>query len=38
MHEVKCPHCGEAFTIDEVAYADIVTQVRDDEFAKALHE
>lgn len=38
MHEVKCPHCGEAFTIDEAAYADIVTQIRDGEFEKALHE
>ena len=38
MHEVKCPHCGEAFTINEAAYADIVTQIRDSEFEKALHE
>lgn len=38
MHEVKCPHCGEAFTINEAAYADIVTQIRDGEFEKALHE
>jgi hypothetical protein len=38
MHEVRCPHCGESFTINEAAYADIVTQIRDREFEKALHE
>ncbi len=38
MHEIKCPHCGETFTIDEAGYADIVKQVRDDEFDKQLHE
>lgn len=38
MHEIKCPHCGKAFTIDEAGYADIVMQVRDKEFDKALHE
>lgn len=38
MHEIKCPHCGQTFTIDEAGYADIVKQVRDSEFDKALHE
>lgn len=38
MHEITCPHCGTAFTIDEAGYADIVMQVRDKEFDKALHE
>ena len=38
MHEITCPHCGKVFTIDEVGYADIVKQVRDREFDKALHE
>jgi len=37
-NEIKCPHCGKAFTIDEAGYADIVKQVRDEEFATALHE
>lgn len=36
MHEIKCPHCHQAFTIDEAGYADIVKQVRDEEFDKAL--
>jgi len=38
MHEIICPHCGKAFTIDEAGYADILKQVRDREFEKALHE
>lgn len=38
MHEIKCPHCGREFTIDEAGYADIVKQVRDNEFEKQLHE
>ncbi|WAB83587.1 DUF2130 domain-containing protein [Microcella daejeonensis] len=38
MHEVICPHCGRAFTIDEAGYADILKQVRDREFDKALHD
>jgi len=35
-NEIKCPHCGRVFTADESGYADILKQVRDDEFAKAL--
>ena len=38
MHEIICPHCGKAFKIDEAGYADILKQVRDREFDKALHE
>ncbi|WP_255529365.1 DUF2130 domain-containing protein [Salinibacterium sp. NK8237] len=38
MHEVTCPHCGKAFTIDEAGYADIVKQIRDREFESELHE
>ncbi|MCL2471482.1 MAG: DUF2130 domain-containing protein, partial [Propionibacteriaceae bacterium] len=38
MHEITCPQCGTAFTIDEAGYADIVRQVRDDEFDRALNE
>src|SRR5690606_25200445 len=37
MHEIVCPHCGKAFTIDEAGYADIVKQVRDREFQQELH-
>jgi hypothetical protein len=38
MHEITCPHCGRAFKVDEAGYADIVKQVRDREFEKALHD
>ena len=36
MNEIKCPHCGEMFTVDENAYASILQQVRNDEFEKEL--
>lgn len=32
MNEIKCPKCGEAFTIDEASYDSIVKQIRDKEF------
>lgn len=38
MHEIKCPNCGKTFNLDETGYADILSQVRDDAFDKALHE
>ncbi len=38
MHEIKCPHCGKTFNVDDAGYADILNQVRDDAFDKALHE
>jgi hypothetical protein len=38
MHEIKCPHCHKAFKIDEAGYADILKQVRDDEFRRQLDE
>ena len=38
MHEIICPHCGKAFKIDEAGYADILKQVRDNDFEKQLHE
>ena len=36
MHEIICPHCKKAFKIDEAGYADILKQVRDDEFDQQL--
>lgn len=38
MPEIKCPKCGEVFTVDQSGYAAIVSQVRNSEFAKDLHE
>lgn len=38
MHEIKCPHCGKEFTVDETSYAEIVNQVRSKEFHSEVHE
>ena len=32
MKELKCPNCGNFFTVDEADYASIVSQVRNAEF------
>ena len=36
MQEIRCPHCGEVFQVDEAGYAAIVKQVRDKEFAREI--
>lgn len=36
MAEIRCPHCGEVFRVDETEYAQIVRQVRDTEFQREL--
>ena len=36
MSEIKCPHCGTIFQIDESDYGKIVSQVRDKEFSKEM--
>ena len=38
MAEIKCPHCGESFTVDEAGYAAIVSQVRGYELEKEAEE
>ena len=38
MAEIRCPHCGEVFTVDETECAQIVKQVRDAEFEKDIAE
>ena len=38
MTELKCPHCGKAFTVDETELNSIVQQIRDKEFEKELGE
>ena len=38
MSKIKCPKCGEIFTVDESGYAAILAQVRDEEFRKAVNE
>lgn len=37
MPEIRCPHCGEVFQVDETGYQQIAHQVRDQEFSKELH-
>lgn len=32
MNEIKCPHCGKVFQVDERGFADILRQVRTAEF------
>lgn len=32
MKEIKCPHCGKVFSVDESEYAAILSQVRNAEF------
>lgn len=36
MAELKCPHCGQAFTVDDTELSSIVRQIRDKEFEKDL--
>ena len=36
MQQIKCPNCGEVFTIDESNYDSIVKQVRDHQFNEEL--
>lgn len=38
MNEIKCPHCGQVFTVDESGYAALLNQVRDHEFRRELNE
>lgn len=36
MNEIKCPHCGKMFQVDERGFADILRQVRTAEFDKEI--
>ena len=33
MYEIRCPKCGEVFQVEKAAYAEIVEQVRNEQFA-----
>lgn len=37
MAELKCPHCGQAFTVDDTELSSIIKQIRDREFEKDIH-
>ena len=34
MAELKCPHCGQVFSVDDTELSSIVSQIRDEEFTK----
>lgn len=36
MNEIKCPNCGQLFTVDEAGFAAILSQVRTKEFDKEI--
>ena len=36
MAKIKCPKCGEVFSVDEKEYADILMQIKNEEFNKEL--
>ena len=38
MNEIKCPKCGEVFSVDESGYIAIAAQIRDAEFQKELKQ
>ncbi len=38
MAELKCPHCGTAFTVDDTELSSLVQQIRDKEFEKDLSQ
>ena len=38
MKEIKCPHCGKVFQVDESEYASILAQVKDEEVKKEVHK
>ena len=38
MPELKCPHCGKTFVIDQDDYASLLSQVRNDAFENELHK
>ena len=42
MKELRCPHCGNVFTVDESDYVALLSQVKNREFeeelARRVHE
>ena len=38
MKEIKCPHCGTTFSVNDSDYESIVSQIRNDEFNRSLQE
>ena len=38
MSEITCPHCTKAFKVDQAGYAEILSQVKNKEFDKEIHQ
>jgi hypothetical protein len=38
MSEITCPHCSKAFKVDQAGYAAILSQVKNKEFDKEIHQ
>ena len=36
MADIKCPHCGKVFKIDESAYTEIISRIKEEEIQKAV--
>ena len=34
MAELKCPHCGKEFSVDDTELSSIISQIRNEEFNK----
>ncbi|MET3644394.1 DUF2130 domain-containing protein [Streptococcus gallinaceus] len=37
MNQIKCPHCGTAFQVNETEYSELLSQVRTAEFEQEIH-
>ncbi len=37
MNQIKCPHCGTVFQVNETEYSELLSQVRTAEFESEIH-
>ncbi len=37
MNQIKCPHCGTVFQVNETEYSELLSQVRTAEFEQEIH-
>ena len=38
MNQIKCPHCGQEFTLNDEGYLSIINQVKTQEFNQEIHQ
>ena len=38
MNQIKCPHCGKEFTLNDEGYLNIINQVKTKEFTQEIHQ